>query len=104
MGVSGCGKSTVAGLLAGRLGWRFAEADDFHSPSNVAIMAGGSALTDTDRAPWLASLRDWIDGEDAPAVLTCSALRRSYRDVLGPAAPGSGSSTSRASRTSSAPG
>ncbi len=82
MGVSGCGKSTVAALLAARLGWRLAEADDFHSPQNVATMAGGAALTDVDRAPWLALLRDWIDAEDTPAVLTCSALRRAYRDVL----------------------
>ena len=82
MGVAGCGKSTVAALLAGRLGWRFAEADDFHSPANVTIMGSGAALTDADRAPWLASLREWIDRENTPAVLTCSALRRSYRDVL----------------------
>src|SRR4051794_37271576 len=82
MGVAGCGKSTVAALLSGRLGWRFAEADDFHSPRNVAIMASGAAQTDDDRGPWLASLRDWIDHEDAPAVMACSALKRSYRDVL----------------------
>jgi gluconokinase len=82
MGVSGCGKSTVAALLAERLGWRFAEADDFHSPHNIALMASGAALTDADRAPWLAALRDWVDTEDTPAVLTCSALRRPYRDVL----------------------
>lgn len=82
MGVAGCGKSTVAALLANRLDWRFAEADDFHSPDNVAIMASDAALTDADRAPWLASLCDWVNSDDTPAVLTCSALRRRYRDAL----------------------
>ncbi|GAA1671402.1 gluconokinase [Glycomyces endophyticus] len=85
MGVSGSGKSTVAELLARRLGWVFAEGDEFHSAANVAKMRAGEALTDADREPWLAALRDWI-GEQADAgrstVVTCSALRHHYRDVL----------------------
>ncbi|MBC3760230.1 gluconokinase [Quadrisphaera oryzae] len=85
MGVSGSGKTTVAQLLAQDLGWTFAEADDFHPPANVAKMESGHPLTDEDRWPWLRSLRDWADeraeaGEDA--VVTCSALKRSYRDLL----------------------
>jgi gluconokinase len=85
MGVSGVGKSTTARLLADHLGWPLAEADEFHSPANIAKMTAGVALTDTDRAPWLQAIRDWISeraaaGQDV--VLTCSALKRSYRDVL----------------------
>lgn len=82
MGVAGSGKTTVAELLADHLGWTLAEADEFHSRANVAKMSAGTPLTDADRAPWLASLRDWITAEDADVVLTCSALRRHYRDVL----------------------
>jgi gluconokinase/shikimate kinase len=85
MGVSGCGKSTVAGVLAGRLGWPLAEGDDLHPPANVAKMAAGHPLTDTDRAPWLALVRRWIDERDAAGqsgLVTCSALKRSYRDAL----------------------
>ena len=85
MGVSGSGKTTVARLLAERLGWVFAEGDDFHPPANVAKMHAGHALTDEDRAPWLAALAAWIgDHERAgtDAVLTCSALKRAYRDEL----------------------
>lgn len=82
MGVAGSGKTTVAQLLARRLGWDLAEADDFHSAANVAKMSTGTPLTDDDRAPWLTSLRDWITAEDADVVITCSALRRRYRDVL----------------------
>ncbi|RRS01780.1 gluconokinase [Glycomyces terrestris] len=85
MGVSGSGKSTVAKLLAGRLGWPFAEGDEFHPEANVAKMRAGVPLTDADREPWLRTLRDWI-GEQAAAgkstVVTCSALRRAYRDLL----------------------
>lgn len=85
MGVSGCGKTTVALALADRLGWVFAEADDFHPAANIAKMESGHPLDDDDRAPWLASIRDWLRerttaGQDA--VLTCSALKRAYRDVL----------------------
>ena len=85
MGVSGSGKTTVGSLLAGRLGWRYAEADDFHPPANVAKMAAGRPLDDGDRLPWLHAIAAFIDaciGEGQPAVVTCSALRRSYRDLL----------------------
>jgi carbohydrate kinase (thermoresistant glucokinase family) len=85
MGVSGSGKTTAAALMAGRLGWDFAEADDFHPPANVAKMSAGIALNDRDRLPWLADLRAWIDREIAAGrrgVMTCSALKRSYRDLL----------------------
>jgi gluconokinase len=82
MGVAGCGKSTVAKIMAERLGWPFAEGDDFHSPANVAKMASGTPLTDEDRRPWLESIRDWVDAHQANSVITCSALRRSYRDIL----------------------
>ncbi|HXF77258.1 MAG TPA: gluconokinase [Usitatibacter sp.] len=85
MGVSGCGKTTVAGLLARRLGWQLAEADLFHPPANVAKMRAGIALTDEDRWPWLAAIAAWVDASLArgtPGVVTCSALKRSYRDVI----------------------
>jgi gluconokinase len=82
MGVAGCGKSTVGQMLAQRLGWPFAEADNFHSAANVAKMASGTPLTDEDRGPWLESLRKWIDDTSGDSVMTCSALRRSYRDIL----------------------
>lgn len=82
MGVSGSGKTTVADLIAERLGWLQAEADDFHPPENVAKMRSQTPLTDADREPWLAALRDWITAARSSAVVTCSALRRSYRDVL----------------------
>jgi gluconokinase len=82
MGVSGCGKSTVARLLSERLGWPMAEGDDFHSAANKAKMAAGAPLTDEDRGPWLESLRDWIDRQPSHAIITCSSLKRSYRDVL----------------------
>ncbi len=85
MGVSGAGKSTVARRLASGLGWDFEEGDSLHPASNLAKMAAGEALTDADRAPWLASLASWIDTELASSghgVVTCSALKRSYRDQL----------------------
>ncbi|GAA1974101.1 gluconokinase [Isoptericola halotolerans] len=85
MGVAGSGKTTVATLLADRLGVEYAEADQFHSAQNIAKMTAGTALTDADRAPWLEAIRDWLTAEaDAgrPGVVTCSALKRSYRDVL----------------------
>lgn len=82
MGVSGSGKTTVAGILADRLGWSFAEADDFHPPENVAKMTAGTPLTDEDRWPWLETIRDWIEANPGNAIITCSALRRSYRDIL----------------------
>ncbi len=89
MGVAGSGKSTVMAALAERLGWATAEADDFHSPANVAKMRSGEPLTDDDRRPWLASLAAWIGEREAAdagfgesAIVTCSALKRSYRDML----------------------
>jgi gluconokinase len=85
MGVSGSGKSTVAGLLAGRLGWDLAEGDDMHPPANVAKMAAGHPLDDEDRRPWLTTIATWIHEHTAtgrPGIVTCSALKRSYRDVL----------------------
>jgi gluconokinase len=85
MGVSGSGKSTVAALLAGRLGWDFEEGDDLHPPANVAKMHAGHPLDDEDRKPWLAKVAEWItEHTDAgrPGIITCSALKRSYRDVL----------------------
>ncbi len=85
MGVSGSGKTTIAQLLADRIGVEYAEADQFHSEANIAKMSAGTPLTDADRAPWLAAIRDWLSDEaDAgrTAVVTCSALKRSYRDVL----------------------
>ncbi|MHA7133900.1 gluconokinase [Oerskovia turbata] len=85
MGVAGSGKTTVAALLAQRTGRPFAEADDFHPQANVDLMRAGVALTDEDRWPWLGSMRDWLDQQGAEgrsAVMTCSALKRSYRDLL----------------------
>ncbi len=85
MGVSGCGKSTVAKGLSTALGWEFAEGDDFHPEANVAKMRSGTPLTDEDRWPWLESIGEWISGKERagePAVVTCSALRRAYRDLL----------------------
>jgi gluconokinase/shikimate kinase len=85
MGVSGSGKSTVAGLLAGRLGWDLAEGDDLHPEANVAKMHAGEPLTDEDRWPWLESIADWIRSHTEagkPGVVTCSALKKRYRDIL----------------------
>ncbi|ACZ29201.1 carbohydrate kinase, thermoresistant glucokinase family [Xylanimonas cellulosilytica DSM 15894] len=90
MGVAGAGKSTVAVEVARRVGGVFAEGDDFHSPENVAAMAAGRALTDWDRWPWLGSIRDWLAAQHAagrPAVVSCSALARVYRDLLRDAGP-----------------
>jgi carbohydrate kinase (thermoresistant glucokinase family) len=86
MGVSGSGKTTIGRLLAAELGWSFLEGDDFHPRANVEKMAAGLPLDDADRLPWLHALRDLVDrclatGENA--VLACSALRRSYRQILG---------------------
>ncbi len=82
MGVSGSGKTTVARRLAHALDWPMAEADEFHSPDNVAKVAAGVPLTDADHAPWLVAIRDWIDATDGHAVLTCSTRRRRYCDTL----------------------
>ena len=85
MGVSGSGKTSVGKALAEDLGWAFYDADDFHPPENVAKMANGIALNDSDRAPWLAALHDLISASlqaDRPGVLACSALKASYRQQL----------------------
>lgn len=85
MGVSGCGKSTVAALLAGRYHWPFEEGDSLHPQSNVDKMHAGHPLTDEDRRPWLEKVALWIEHQlDAGrnGVITCSALKRSYRDTL----------------------
>jgi gluconokinase len=85
MGVSGSGKSTVAALLAAALGCQFQEGDDLHPPENVEKMRGGTPLTDADRMPWLHKIGEEIDGWRARGecgVLTCSALKRSYRDII----------------------
>ena len=84
-GVSGAGKSTVAKELAARLGWSFEEGDWLHPAANIAKMHAGIGLTDTNRQPWLELLAAWIDGQRAkgrPAIITCSALKRSYRDMI----------------------
>jgi gluconokinase len=85
MGVSGSGKTAVGALLANRLGWPYAEADDFHPDANIAKMAAGHPLDDDDRRPWLAAIAAWIDERIArreAGVVSCSALKRRYRDVL----------------------
>ncbi len=85
MGVSGSGKSTIAGILAHELEWDLAEGDDLHPPANVAKMASGRPLTDEDRWPWLDSVSAWITDHTSagiPGIITCSALKRSYRDRL----------------------
>ncbi|MEY9969006.1 gluconokinase [Streptacidiphilus sp. MAP12-16] len=90
MGVSGVGKTTVARLLATRLDLPYAEADDFHSPANIAKMTAGKPLDDADRLPWLEALGGWLtrlrEGGTG-GVVTCSALKRSYRDILRAACP-----------------
>jgi len=85
MGVSGCGKSSIGKALAENLGWDFYDADDFHPPANVAKMASGIPLDDSDRAPWLDSLHDLISSsltQNRPGVLACSALKERYRQQL----------------------
>jgi gluconokinase len=80
-GVSGSGKTTVGKLLAARLGWEFADADDFHPPENIAKMKAGMPLDDADRAGWLEALGRFLAGRER-VVLACSALREIYRDRL----------------------
>lgn len=90
MGVSGCGKTTVATRIAARTGFVFAEADDFHPAANVAKMSAGVPLEDVDRWPWLRSLAGWMAERAAvgeSTVIACSALKRSYRDVLADGPP-----------------
>ncbi len=85
MGVAGSGKTTVGTLLARRLGWPFEEGDALHTQASIDKMAAGLPLTDEDRAPWLEKVAKWVDqrldaGENG--VITCSALKRAYRDVI----------------------
>jgi len=91
MGIEGTGKTTVGKLLAERQHWEFADADDFHSAANKEKMKQGIALTDADRAPWLAAIRAqiwrWI-ADEKNGVITCSALKQSYRDELLSPSPG----------------
>ena len=90
MGVSGSGKTTVAERLADKLGWRFVEGDRLHPPANVEKMRQGIPLTDADRAPWLdrigEELKTWA-AEGRSGVMTCSALKRAYRDRIRSARP-----------------
>lgn len=84
MGVSGAGKSTIAAELHRILGWPFQEGDDLHPPANVAKMRAGHPLDDADRRPWLQAVAGWIDGQlaaRAPGIITCSDLKRAYRDI-----------------------
>jgi carbohydrate kinase (thermoresistant glucokinase family) len=85
MGVAGCGKTAVAEALAARLGWAFQEGDALHPPANVEKMHGGTPLTDADRWPWLDRIAAWIDARRAAgesAIVTCSALKRAYRERI----------------------
>jgi gluconokinase len=85
MGISGSGKSTVAGILAGQLGWDLEEGDDLHPQENIDKMSAGEPLNDEDRAPWLDTISSWIIEHTmagVPGIITCSALKRRYRDVL----------------------
>jgi gluconokinase len=85
MGVSGSGKSTIAGRLAAELGWEYQEGDALHPPQNVEKMKGGTPLTDADRLPWLRRIAERIDewrAQGKSGVVTCSALKRLYRDVI----------------------
>jgi carbohydrate kinase (thermoresistant glucokinase family) len=85
MGVSGSGKSTLGEKLAERLGWPFKEGDELHPAANIAKMSSGQPLDDADRAPWLEAVGAWIDqwlAAGSHGVITCSALKRAYRDTL----------------------
>ena len=85
MGVSGAGKTTISLELASRLGWPFEEGDSLHSAANVAKMHAGTPLTDADRWPWLEAVAAWIDtrrAKDSAGIITCSALKRSYRAII----------------------
>jgi gluconokinase len=82
MGVTGSGKSTVGAALAQRLGVPFADADAFHPQANIAKMAAGTPLTDDDRYPWLDAVGQWLADHEDGGVMSCSALKRGYRDRL----------------------
>jgi carbohydrate kinase (thermoresistant glucokinase family) len=82
IGVSGSGKSTVGAALARRLGVPFVDADTLHPPANIAKMTAGEPLNDDDRHPWLEKVGDWLAGHRDGGVVSCSALKRKYRDQL----------------------
>lgn len=85
MGVSGSGKTTIGQLLARKLGWSFYEGDNFHSPSNVSKMLGGVPLSDKDRLPWLLAIHQLVHDlvtQSQRAVITCSALKQTYRKLI----------------------
>ena len=82
MGVSGSGKSTVGAALAQRLRVPYADADDLHPPENIAKMTAGHALDDDDRYPWLETVGEWLVAHPDGGVMSCSALKRKYRDQL----------------------
>lgn len=85
MGTTGAGKTTIGRIIAGRLGWIFLDADDFHPPANIEKMKRGTPLVDADREPWLANIHArlmQLATEGKNAVLACSALKQSYRDTL----------------------
>jgi carbohydrate kinase (thermoresistant glucokinase family) len=88
MGVSGCGKSTIGNGLSQVLGWPFRDADTFHPPANIDKMSRGVPLNDADRRPWLEAIAQWIDSRreaGAPGIVSCSALKRGYRQrIIGP--------------------
>ncbi|MGD9805044.1 MAG: gluconokinase [Hyphomicrobiaceae bacterium] len=85
MGVSGSGKTTIGKQLSALLGWTFRDADEFHPQANIDKMVSGIPLNDADRAPWLAAIAAWIDecrADNIGGIVSCSALKRTYRDVL----------------------
>jgi gluconokinase len=110
MGVSGSGKSTVGAALAQRLRVPFADADDFHPPANIAKMTAGQPLDDDDRYPWLEAIGEWLAEHSDGGVMSCSALKRRYRDQLRSHCPGvefvhlNGSAEVIARRQASRPG
>jgi gluconokinase len=84
-GVSGAGKTTVANILSGRLGWPFQEGDALHPASNIEKMTAGQPLSDEDRRRWIETVAEWVEkrlGASENGLITCSALKRSYRDVI----------------------
>lgn len=85
MGVAGCGKSTVGAVLSSALGWPFRDADSFHPEANIAKMSRGEPLDDEDRRPWLGAIAQWIDERcelGVPGIVSCSALKRAYRQRI----------------------
>ena len=91
MGVSGSGKTTIAERIAAALGWVFQEGDKLHPAANVAKMKAGHPLDDADRAPWLAIIAEWVEARlhtGQNAIITCSALKHSYRNMIGNGKPG----------------